>query len=58
MTTFMEPANEIPMLSMTLKGYTEFPRALKDIMISRGLHGDVVYKGFTIWHEGRNCWLV
>jgi hypothetical protein len=58
MATFMEPADGIPMLSMTLKGDTEFPRALKDIMLSLGLHGEAVYEGFTIWYEGRNCWIV
>jgi hypothetical protein len=58
MTTLMEPANEIPILSMTSKGDTEFPKVLKDIMLSMGLHGEAVYKGFTIWHEGRNYWIV
>ena len=49
----MEPAEEIPMQSMTLKGDTEFPRALKDIMLGMRLQGEAIYKGFLVWHDGR-----
>ena len=43
---------------MTLKCETEFPRALKDIMISMGLKGDAVYKGFPVMDEGQEYWWV
>ena len=43
---------------MTLKCETEFPRALKDMMLSMGLKGDAVYKGFPVLDEGQEYWWV
>jgi hypothetical protein len=37
-----------PMMTMTLKCETEFPNAPKNIMLSIGMQGEVVYKGFPV----------
>jgi hypothetical protein len=47
-----------PAMIMTLKGETEFPKALKNLMISLGMQGEAVYKGFTIMDEGEEYWWV
>jgi hypothetical protein len=38
---------------MTLKGETEFPKALKNLMLSMGMQGEAVYKGFPMIDEGQ-----
>ena len=47
-----------PLMTMTLKSETEFPRALKDLMISMGLKGEAVYKGFPVMDDGQEYWWV
>jgi peptidoglycan hydrolase CwlO-like protein len=43
---------------MTLKCETEFPKALKNLMLSMGMQGEAVYKGFTVIDEGEEYWWV
>jgi hypothetical protein len=43
---------------MTLKSETEFPKALKNLMLSIGMQGEAVYKGFPIMDEGEEYWWV
>jgi hypothetical protein len=38
---------------MTLKCETEFPKALKNLMLSMGMQGEIVYKGFPVNDEGQ-----
>jgi hypothetical protein len=38
---------------MTLKCDTEFPKALKNLMLSMGMQGEAVYKGFPRIDEGQ-----
>jgi hypothetical protein len=41
-----------PVMIMTLKCETEFPKALKNLMLSMGMQGEAVYKGFPVIDEG------
>jgi hypothetical protein len=43
---------------MTLKCETEFPKALKNLMLSMGMQGEAVYKGFPVIDEGQEYWWV
>jgi hypothetical protein len=43
---------------MTLKCETEFPKALKNLMLSMGMQGEAVYKGFPVIDEGEEYWWV
>jgi hypothetical protein len=36
----------------------EFPKALKNIMLSMGMQGEAVYKGFPVIDEGQEYWWV
>jgi hypothetical protein len=47
----MSPTKE-PVMTMTLKSETEFPKALKNLMLSMGMQGEAVYKGFPMIDEG------
>jgi hypothetical protein len=38
---------------MTLKCETEFPKALKNLMLIMGMQGEAVYKGFPMIDEGQ-----
>jgi hypothetical protein len=38
---------------MTLKCETEFPKALKNLMLSMGMQEEAVYKGFPVIDEGQ-----
>jgi hypothetical protein len=38
---------------MTPKCETEFPKALKNLMLSMGMQGEAVYKGFPVIDEGQ-----
>jgi hypothetical protein len=38
---------------MTLKCETKFPKALKNLMLSMGMQGEAVYKGFPVIDEGQ-----
>jgi hypothetical protein len=43
---------------MTLKFETEFPKALKNLMLSMGMQGEAVYKGFPVLDEDEEYWWV
>jgi hypothetical protein len=43
---------------MTLKCETEFPKALKNLLLSMGMQGEAVYKGFPMIDEGEEYWWV
>src|SRR3954466_11060931 len=45
-------------MTMTLECETEFPKALKNLMVSLGIHGEAVYKGFPVMDEGEEYWWV
>ena len=45
-------------MAMTLECETEFPKALKDIMLKMGFEGEAVYKGFPFMNEGQEYWWV
>jgi hypothetical protein len=45
-------------MTMTLKCETEFPKALKNIMLSMGMQGEAIYKGFPVIDEGQEYWWV
>jgi hypothetical protein len=47
-----------PVMTMTLKCDTEFPKALKNLMLSMGMQGEAVYKGFLVIDEGQEYWWV
>src|SRR3954463_881457 len=47
-----------PLMSMTLECETEFPKALKPLMISLGINGEAMYKGFPVMDEGEEYWWV
>src|SRR3954466_1124354 len=47
-----------PLMTMTLEYETKFPKALKNLMISLGINGEVVYKGFPVMGEGEEYWWV
>ena len=43
---------------MTLECETEFPKALKDLMVALEIQGAAVYKGFPVMDEGVEYWWV
>jgi hypothetical protein len=47
-----------PMMTMTLKCETAFPKALKNLMLSMGIQGEAVYQGFPVIDEGQEYWWV
>jgi hypothetical protein len=47
-----------PVMIMTLKCETEFPKAVKNLMLSMGIQGEAVYKGFPVMDEGEEYWWV
>jgi hypothetical protein len=58
MTSLIESLKKGPVMTMTLKCDTEFPKALKNIMESMGLKGEAVYKGFPVMDDGQEYWWV
>jgi hypothetical protein len=46
MTNHIEPLKKEPVMIMTLKCETEFPKALKNLMLSMGMQGEAVTKDF------------
>ena len=58
MANLNESIKKGPVMTMTLKCDTEFPKALKNIMESMGLKGEAVYKGFPVMVEGQEYWWV
>jgi hypothetical protein len=58
MANINESVKKGPMMTMTLKSDTEFPKALKNLMLSMGMQGEAVYKGFPMIDEGQEYWWV
>ena len=58
MTSLIDSVKKGPMMSMTLECETEFPKALKNLMVSMGLGGAAVYKGFPFMDDGEEYWWV
>ena len=58
MSRLLESLKKGPAMTMTLECETEFPKALKDLMLSMGLEGAAVYKGFPFKGEGQEYWWV
>jgi hypothetical protein len=58
MTSLTESIKKGPVMIMTLKCETEFPKALKNLMLSMGMQGEAVYKGFPVIDEGQEYWCV
>jgi hypothetical protein len=58
MATINESIKKGPMMTMTLKCETKFPKTLKNIMLSMGMQGEAVYKGFPVIDEGQEYWWV
>jgi hypothetical protein len=53
MANINESVKKGPMVTMILKSETEFPKALKNLMLSMGMQGEAVYKGFLVIDEGQ-----
>jgi hypothetical protein len=45
-------------MTMTLKCETDFPKALKNLMLSMGMQGEAVYKGFPVIDEVQDYWWI
>ena len=58
MNSINEAVRKGPLMTMTLECETEFPKALKDLMVAMGIHGAAVYKGFPVMDEGVEYWWV
>jgi hypothetical protein len=58
MTSLTESIIKGPVMIITLKCGTEFPKALKNLMLSMGMQGEAVYKGFPVIDEGEEYWWV
>jgi hypothetical protein len=58
MTSLTESLKKGPVMTMTLKCETEFHKALKNLMLSMGMQGEAVYKGFPVIDEGQEYWWV
>lgn len=56
MTSLIMSIEKGSLVTTTLECGTKLPRALKDIMISMGLKGEVVHKGFPVMDEGLEYW--
>jgi hypothetical protein len=58
MTSIHESIKKGPMMTMTLKCETNFPKALKNLMLSMGMQGEAVYKEFPVMDKGQEYWWV
>jgi hypothetical protein len=58
MTSLTESIMKGPVMTMTMKCETEFPKARKNLMLSMGMQGEAVYKGFHVIEEGQEYWWV
>jgi hypothetical protein len=58
MASIPEAVKKGPVMTMTLKCDIEFPKALKNLMISLGMKGEAVYKGFPVIDEDQEYWWV
>jgi hypothetical protein len=56
MTSLTESIKKGPVMIMTLKYETEFPKALENLMLSMGMQGEAIYKGFPMINEGEEYW--
>ena len=56
MNSINEAMRKGPLMTMTLECETEFPKALKNLMVTMGIHGATVYKGFHVIDEGVEYW--
>src|SRR4051812_35196441 len=52
MNSINEAVRKGTLMTMTLECETEFPKALKNLMVTMGIHGEDVYKGFPVMDEG------
>src|SRR3954471_13422692 len=58
MNSINEAVRKGPLMTMTLECETEFPKALKDLMVAFEIQGAAVYKGFLVMDEGvEYCWV-
>jgi hypothetical protein len=58
MASINESVKKAPVMTMTLKSDTEFPKARKNLLLSMGMQGEAVYKGFPVIDEGDEYWWV
>src|SRR3954464_7185081 len=58
MATINEAVKKGTLKTMTLECKTEFPKALKNLMVSLGINGEAVYNGFPVMDEGEEYWWV
>jgi hypothetical protein len=58
MASIPEAVKKGTVMTMTLKSEMEFPKALKNLMLSMGMQGEAVYKGFPVIDEGQEYWWV
>src|SRR3954465_5715990 len=58
MAAINEVIKKVPLMAMTLECETEFPQGLKNLMVTMGIHGAAVYKGFPMMDEGEEYWWV
>src|SRR3954462_4583104 len=58
MNSINEAVRKGPLMTMTLECETEFPKALKDLMVALDIQGAAVYKGFPVMDEGVEYWWV
>jgi hypothetical protein len=58
MASINESIKKGPIMTMTLKCDTEFPKAPRNLMLSMGMQGEAVYKGFPMIDESQEYWWV
>src|SRR3954467_5287809 len=58
MNSINEAVRKGPLMTMTSECETKFPKALKNLMVTMGIHGAAVYKGFPVMDEGEEYWWV
>ena len=58
MSLLIESLKKGRAMTMTLRCETDFPKALKDLMLSMGLEGAAVYRGYPSMDEGQEYWWV
>src|SRR3954470_10236329 len=58
MNSINEAVRKGPLMTMILECETEFPNALKDVMVAMEIHGASVYKGFPVMDEVEEYWWV
>src|SRR3954471_19630828 len=58
MNSINEAVRKGPLMTMTLECETEFPKALKDLMVALEIQGAAVCKVFPVMDEGVEYWWV